>query len=168
MLNDTKIRAAKPRDRPYRLGDSAQLYLFVAPARGKLWRMNYSFGRNVAGKPMQKTLSFGAYPAVSLADARGKRDEAKRLLAQKQDPAVAFREADTAKAAAAEQTFRLVAEMWFEHSSGWSLARLAEWAAANEGRWHKRDALHWTADVGARWSTVYMVHSLCCRCAEKL
>jgi hypothetical protein len=103
MLTDAKIRAAKPRERPYRIGDSGQLYLQITPAGGRLWRMNYSFGRNQSGKPLQKTLSFGAYPAVSLADARERRDEAKRLLAKGLDPAVVWRnEADHDSASAAD------------------------------------------------------------------
>lgn len=74
MLNDGKIKAAKPSAKAYRLGDSAQLYLQVTPSGGKHWRMNYTFGRNASGKPVQKTLSFGSYPAVTLSDARAKRD----------------------------------------------------------------------------------------------
>ena len=53
MLSDAKIRAAKPRQKPYKLADSHQLYLYVSPAGGKLWRMNYLFD----GK--QRTLSIG-------------------------------------------------------------------------------------------------------------
>lgn len=57
-----------------------ELYLYIAPTGGKLWRMDYRFN----GK--QKTLSFGAYPAVSLKDARKLRDEAKGILAKGIDP----------------------------------------------------------------------------------
>jgi hypothetical protein len=59
MLTDTKIRALKPADKPYKLGDAHQLYLLITPAGGKLWRMNYRFG----GK--QRALSFGAYRTTS-------------------------------------------------------------------------------------------------------
>ncbi|WP_448585298.1 Arm DNA-binding domain-containing protein [Thermaurantiacus sp.] len=52
-ITDARIRAARPRERPYRLGDSGQLDLHVTPAGGKLWRMNSSFGRNAKGKPLQ-------------------------------------------------------------------------------------------------------------------
>jgi hypothetical protein len=55
MLTDTKIRASKPLEKPYKLSDAHQLYLLITPAGGKLWRMNYAFG----GK--QRALSFGAY-----------------------------------------------------------------------------------------------------------
>jgi|GEM_PF-3456918 len=60
MLNDAKIKAAKPREKSYRLGDSGQLYLQVTPSGGRHWRMNYAFGKNAQGKPAQKTLSFGS------------------------------------------------------------------------------------------------------------
>ena len=155
MLTDAKIRAAKPRERPYRIGDSGQLYLQITPAGGRLWRMNYSFGRNESGKPLQKTLSFGAYPAVSLADARGRRDEAKRLLAKGLDPAVVWRNEAAQQATVREPSFQDVAEMWFEHNSGWSLERLKAHAAASKGKWSKKHASDWIVDNGAFWSTVH-------------
>jgi len=58
MLNDAKLKAAKPREKDYRLSDSGQLYVLVTRAGGRHWRMNYTFGRNEKGKPLQKTLSF--------------------------------------------------------------------------------------------------------------
>lgn len=61
MLNDAKIKAAKPRDKDYRLSDSGQLYLQVSRAGGKHWRMNYTYGKNAKGSPAQKTLAFGSY-----------------------------------------------------------------------------------------------------------
>lgn len=79
MLTDAKIKAAKPRDRAYKLVDSGQLFLHVSPAGGRHWRMNYTFGKNAQGRPAQKTLTFGPYPALTLLDARGKRDEAKAI-----------------------------------------------------------------------------------------
>jgi Arm DNA-binding domain len=54
MLTDAKIRASKPAEKPYKLGDAHQLYLLITPAGGKLWRMNYRFG----GK--QRAMSFAA------------------------------------------------------------------------------------------------------------
>jgi integrase len=153
MLTDARIRAAKPRERPYRLGDAGQLYLFVTPAGGRLWRMNYSFGRNAHGKPLQKTLSFGAWPAVSLAEARRRRDEAKRLLAQKRDPGVVWKQG--ASTEGTPSTFRQAAEMWFEHNSGWSLEAFREQAAANGGKWKKREAIRWAGEARGRWTPVH-------------
>jgi integrase len=75
MLTDTAIRNAKPRERPYRLGDSRGLYLLVTPSGGKWWRFDYRFG----GK--RKSLSTGTYPDVALKEARGRRDSSREHLA---------------------------------------------------------------------------------------
>ena len=77
MLTDTKIRNAKPGQRPIKLSDAGGLHLLITPRGSKLWRAAYRFG----GK--QKTLAIGIYPAVSLKAAREQRDEAKRLLAKR-------------------------------------------------------------------------------------
>src|SRR5262245_9618216 len=74
MLNDTRVRTAKPADRPIKLSHSGGLHLLIQPSGCKLWRLAYRFG----GK--QKTLAIGAYPTVTLKHAREKRDDAKRLL----------------------------------------------------------------------------------------
>src|SRR3546814_13839925 len=87
MLNDAKIKAAKPKAAAYKLADAEQLYLFVSPAGGKHWRMNYSYGRNAKGKPAQKTLALGSYPAVTLLAAPAKRDAAHAPLRHGGDPA---------------------------------------------------------------------------------
>ncbi|MDP1766614.1 MAG: Arm DNA-binding domain-containing protein [Methylotenera sp.] len=79
-LTDAKIKTAKPADKDYKLGDAGGLYLLVTKAGGRLWRLKYRFG----GK--EKALSFGAYPAIRLLEARAKRDEAKKLLANDIDP----------------------------------------------------------------------------------
>ena len=71
MLSATAVRAAKPAEKPYKMTDSGGLYLRVTPT-AKRWRMDYRF----AGK--RKTLALGQYPAVSLHDARIRRDEARR------------------------------------------------------------------------------------------
>lgn len=63
-LSDSACRNAKPKDKPYKMGDSNGLYLFISPTGSKLWRMKYRFH----GK--ERTLSFGPYPEVSLAEAR--------------------------------------------------------------------------------------------------
>lgn len=155
MLNDAQVKNAKPRDAAYRLGDSGQLYLHVTPSGGRHWRMNYTYGRNDAGKPIQKTLSFGSYPAVTLTEARAKRDEAKRLLSQGKDPAVERRAAERAETVARRNTFRAAAEDWFELNSAWSLQKLRNWAAARGGKWSHTDADNWTTDPHGRWSTVH-------------
>lgn len=113
-LSDTSIRNVKPATRVQKLSDGGGLYLYVAPSGGKLWRMAYRF----AG--MQKTLSFGAYPAVSLKDARYRREEAKEMLAAGVDPGeqkkqakvVAVEEARTQAA-----TFEAVAREWYDRKT---------------------------------------------------
>jgi len=102
MLNDTRVRTAKARERPVKLSDSGGLHLLIQPNGSKLWRLAYRFG----GK--QKTLALGVYPTITLKHAREKRDEAKRLLATNIDPSTQRRlEKLTASTG---QTFRAVAE----------------------------------------------------------
>ncbi|WP_333683084.1 tyrosine-type recombinase/integrase [Pontibaca methylaminivorans] len=104
-LSDTKIRALKSREKPYRVADAQSLYLQVTPSGGKHWRMNYTFeGR-------QKTLAFGSYPAVNLLAARMARDKAKQLLAEGIDPS-GKKEAPAAPVAG--ETFEQVATRWFK------------------------------------------------------
>jgi hypothetical protein len=79
---DTTFRNAKPRKKPFKLSDGGGLYLLVQPNAAKLWRLAYRFdGR-------QKLLALGVYPATSLAEARTKRDAAKKYLAEGRDPSV--------------------------------------------------------------------------------
>lgn len=102
-LTDAACRTAKPRDRAYKISDAEGLYLMVTPKGSRLWRMNYRFeGR-------QKTLSFGAYPAIMLAEARERRLLARRVLAQGFDPAV-HKEVPTETAVG--PTFEDVARDW--------------------------------------------------------
>ncbi len=103
MLNDTRIRGAKPRDRDYKLTDYGGLHLLVRPGGSKLWRLAYRFG----GK--QKLLALGAYPTVTLAEARERRDEARKLVAKGTDPGLQ-RRLEKITAAAGGNTFREVAE----------------------------------------------------------
>ena len=105
-LTDTFLRGLKSTGMVQKHADGGGLYLHMSASGSRLWRLAYRYG----GK--QKTLSLGAYPAVSLRDARRRRDEAKELLAAGMDPGV---HKQTAKAAAvAEQrekmnTFQAVA-----------------------------------------------------------
>jgi Arm DNA-binding domain len=102
MLNDTRVRNAKPADRPIKLSDSGGLHLLIQPNGSKLWRLAYRFG----GK--QKTLAIGAYPTVTLRHAREKRDDARRRLADNIDPSTQRRLEKLT--AASGNTFRVVAE----------------------------------------------------------
>lgn len=79
-LNARQVDTTKPKEKPYKLTDGGGLYLQVNTNSSKYWRMKYRF----AGK--EKKLSFGTYPDVSLADARAKRNEARKTLANGSDP----------------------------------------------------------------------------------
>lgn len=154
MLNDAKIKAAKPGEKDYRLSDSGQLYLQVSRAGGKHWRMNYTYGLNAAGKPAQKTLAFGSYPGVTLVEARARRDAAKALLREGRDPAVEKRIAAKVRAEENGNTFQAVGERWFELTSGWSMERLRAYRAAHGGKWSWKSARNWTVN-SSTWSPVH-------------
>lgn len=120
-LSDAKVRNAKGTGEAYKLSDGEQLYLHVSPVGGRAWRMNYQFGRNAKGKPVQKTLTIGRYPAISLKDARDARDRAKELLAKGVEP----RPIDLFERAPAEAdtrpTFKDVGQAWHKLQKGrWS------------------------------------------------
>lgn len=106
-LTQLQIKNAKPREKPYKLADGGGLYLEVTPAGGKHWRMKY---RQPNGK--ENKLHFGAFPAVSLLDAREKRDGARQLLAADVDPARAREEQAPQARMAAANTFEQVAREW--------------------------------------------------------
>jgi integrase len=103
MLTDTRVRTAKSGERPVKLSDGGGLHLLIQPHGSKLWRLAYRF----AGK--QKTLALGVYPIIGLQQARQRRHDAKRLLAEGVDPS-AQRRLDQQAAAATGDTFKDVAE----------------------------------------------------------
>lgn len=111
-LTDIKVRTAKPSDKQYKLTDGNGMHLLVHPNGSKYWRLQYRFG----GK--QKMLALGVYPDVSLADARARRDEARKLLANGTDPG------DKKKSDKVEQsealTFKEVAIEWHATNKKWS------------------------------------------------
>ncbi|EBR3984752.1 DUF4102 domain-containing protein, partial [Salmonella enterica] len=103
-LNDSKIRAAKPLAKSYKLTDAQGLYLTVSRSGAKLWYFRYCFG----GK--ENRLAFGAYPLVTLAEAREKRDAARKLLASGICPSQS-RKMDNA-AVDESRTFKFIATEW--------------------------------------------------------
>lgn len=103
-LNDSKIRAAKPLAKSYKLTDAQGLYLTVSRSGAKLWYFRYCFG----GK--ENRLAFGAYPLVTLAEAREKRDAARKLLASGICPSQ-IRKMDNA-AVDESRTFKFIATEW--------------------------------------------------------
>lgn len=119
-LTNAEAKAARPGERDYKLGDSHGLYLFVTAKGAKSWRMKYRFG----GK--EKRLTFGLYPEVSLAEARERRDEARRLLRDNRDPVVEERRRAAAEIAAAGATFETIARAWHEDEKArWSVGQAA-------------------------------------------
>jgi integrase len=117
MLTDTAMRCFKATEKTQKLFDGGGLYLMVPPTGGKLWRLDYRF----EGK--RKTLALGAYPAVSLKEARQKREDAKELLAKGIDPSAHKQAIKAAVRAETENTFEIIAREWFaKYSAGWSEA----------------------------------------------
>ncbi len=103
-LTDSAIRALKPREKPYKAADDRGLYLLVTASGGRLWKLKF---RTAGGT--EKKLSLGAYPDVSLKDARERRDYARRQLASGIDPAEKKQRDDRAAKLSAENTFASVA-----------------------------------------------------------
>ena len=106
-LTDSAIRATKPADKPIKLFDERGLLLLVDPSGGKWWRFRYRFD----GK--HKSLSMGVYPDVSLAKARERRDEARKLLADGIDPSKNRKAQKAARADRNANSFEVVAREWF-------------------------------------------------------
>ncbi|MEX0344615.1 MAG: tyrosine-type recombinase/integrase [Rhizobiaceae bacterium] len=128
-LSDLQIRKAKQRDKPYKMADSLGLFIQINPSGSKLWRVKYRF----LGK--EKLLALGAYPSVSLADARKKRDQAREQIADGIDPSVQKQldriEAETK----ARITFKAVAEEYYQNLVDRGLAP----ATLRKKRWHIED-----------------------------
>ena len=105
-LSDIQVRAAKPKESDYKLTDGGGLYLAVTTTGGKLWRMDYRFGDK------RKTASFGAYPTITLAEARQRRDDAKKLLANGVDPGEIKKAQKAAQGEQDANTFEVIAREW--------------------------------------------------------
>lgn len=110
-LTDTKISKSKPKPKDYKLADGYGLYLLVTSTGGKLWRFQYRFD----GK--QKQLALGAYPDVSLAEARKRRQDARELVANNVDPNSAKKAQKQAKHSADANSFEVIAREWYEKFS---------------------------------------------------
>ncbi|HEU4856918.1 MAG TPA: integrase arm-type DNA-binding domain-containing protein, partial [Rhodanobacteraceae bacterium] len=103
-----KVKNAKPRGKPYKLADGMGLALLVEPTGAKLWRFRFRYG----GK--ESMISFGAWPEVSIAEARAKRDDARAKLREGVNPAAAKRQARIEREVASGNTFRAVAKDWID------------------------------------------------------
>lgn len=118
-LNEVKVRNAKPKEKPYKLSDSEGLYLYITETGGKLWRFKYRFDNDGKGKK-EKLLAFGKYPEISLLDARKRRDDARKLLANNVDPG-AVRKAQKQAKIEDTETFEVIAREWHnKFNSTWT------------------------------------------------
>jgi hypothetical protein len=118
-LTDTEIRRSKPGDKPFKLSDGGGLHLMVTPSGGRLWRWKYRF------EGAEKLMALGRYPEIPLAEARERRDAARKRLANGADPMVERMAEKTAVRVATEHTFEKIAELWLEHWNGNKSARHA-------------------------------------------
>ncbi|MGP2522352.1 tyrosine-type recombinase/integrase [Pantoea ananatis] len=112
-LTDTKVRSAKPQEKEYTLVDGDGMFLLIHPNGSKYWRFRFRFG----GK--QHLMAFGVYPETSLADARHKREEARRLVAAGVDPRE-HKRAVKEEQAKETVTFESVAREWHATNKKWS------------------------------------------------
>jgi integrase len=125
MLSALAVENAKPRDKEYLLADGGGLHLMVTTEGSKLWRFRYRFADK------QKMISFGEFPAVSLADARKKRDDARKLLAEGVNPSEQRKLEKLSAHVAGRNTFLAIAE---EHIQRLKDQKLAH-ATINKNRW---------------------------------
>lgn len=113
MLTTIQVKSAKAQERAYKLADSGGLYLLVQPNGSKLWRYKFRVG-GIEGKQ-----SFGAFPEVSLAEARGLHGDSRRLVAQGINPVQA------------KQDLKVVrAQEQLERVNGTFAAVMSDWSAA--------------------------------------
>ena len=108
MLTDLAVRKAAPREKPYKLSDGGGLYLLVTKAGQRYWRMDYRFADKRA------TAALGVYPTISLAEARAKRLEIKKQIAEGMNPAAKRRIDKITGPLANANSFRAVAEEWLD------------------------------------------------------
>lgn len=118
LLTNLQVKSAKPKEKQYTLADGKGLCLLVLPTGGKYWH----FRSKVGGKEVR--MSFGTYPEVSLADARERRDEARRQIASGISPADARKAQKAARTESDLNSFEVVAREWFQKFS-------PMWSASN-------------------------------------
>ncbi len=103
-LSTAAVKNAKPKEKPYKLFDGGGLYLLIRPNGSRYWQLKY----RISAK--EKTLSFGVYPLVSLAEARAATLKAKELLRQNHDPSLRKQ----AKHGNSHESFQAIALEWWE------------------------------------------------------
>jgi integrase len=124
MLNHLALCHVLPQAKPYKLADEKGLYLLVKPSGARYWRLKYRF----AGR--EKLLACGVFPETTLAEARAKRDDARKLLEKGTDPNAARQKAKLVAKLAGDTAFEAVAREWHAGmTKAWS-------------EYHARDVLH--------------------------
>jgi len=108
-LTDTAIRNAKAGDKAYKLSDEKGLFLLVNPNGSRWWRLKF----RVAGK--EKLLSLGVYPDVGLKDARQRRDDARKMLAEGIDPGAQRKAQKASRVERSANSFEVIAREWLEN-----------------------------------------------------
>ena len=131
-LTDKAVLAAKAQDKDYKIFDGDGLFLLVRPSGSRLWRLKYRFNSK------EKLLALGAYPLVTLKDARERTFEARKRLDQGFDPSEDRKEAKIERESSPVgkgETVELIAREWFEKfSTQWSATH-----ASKIGRRLERD-----------------------------
>lgn len=125
MLRAAEVRAFQPREKVYRKSDEKGLYVEISPNGSKLWRLKYRF----AG--IEKRLALGAFPEVSLADARRARDEARSMIADGIDPSLQRKRDKAVAKVNAANTFEAVALEYLDKMEREGKAE----ATLNKARW---------------------------------
>ncbi len=122
-LSDIQVKNAKPQEKDYKLMDGFGLFLLITPTNGKLWRFDYRFDNK------RKMLALGAYPSVTLAEARQRREDAKKLLANGIDPGAMKKTLKSTGKELAANTFEVIARQWhlkFSAAGKWSPIHAAD------------------------------------------
>lgn len=105
-LSEMQVSKAKPAEKDHKLADGGGLYLLVTSSGGKLWRLKYRFGGR------ERLLAIGSYPQISLSDARKRREDARRQLANDIDPGEAKKARKAAGEQLGENSFEVIAREW--------------------------------------------------------
>ena len=114
-LTDVKVRTIKPLPKPFKLADGGGLFLLVQPTGSRWWRYKYRYN----GK--EKLLALGSYPDVSLADARERHAQARKLLAAGNDPGEIKKEAKRNALIKADNNLEAIAREWHgQHQHEWA------------------------------------------------
>jgi len=109
-LKDTRIKNAKPKDKPYKLTDGDGMYIEIRPNGSKLWRLRY----RLHGK--ESVFSIGKYPDVGLLKARSRREKARKLIKKGINPSIHKKQEKIKKTHESKNTFKAVAKEWLERN----------------------------------------------------